>query len=95
MVLESFKDAYKKRKYPDDIMFHSDQGGQYDSTKFRRYLRVKRIKQSFSSPGCPHDNAVVEAFFRTLKAEEIYHHFYQTANELYASVVEYIEFFQQ
>ena len=42
-------------------------------------------------PSC-HDNAVVEAFFRTLKAEEIFRHFYQTADELYASVAEYIGF---
>ena len=52
-----------------------------------------RVKQSFSNPGCSHDNAVVEAFFRTLKAEGIFHHFYQAADELYASVAEYIEFF--
>ena len=51
------------------------------------------MKQSFSNPGSPHDNAVAESFFRTLKAEEIYHHFYQTADELYASVAEYIDFF--
>jgi putative transposase len=31
--------------------------------------------------------------FRTLKAEEIYHNFYQTVDELYASIAEYIEFF--
>ncbi|HUM60910.1 MAG TPA: IS3 family transposase [Clostridia bacterium] len=93
MVLEAFKDAYKKRRYPNDLIFHSDQGSQYTSYKFRKYLRDKRVKQSFSNPGSPHDNAVAESFFRTLKAEEIYHHFYQTADELYQSIAEYIEFF--
>ena len=93
MVLDAFKNAYKKRGYPDSLTFHSDQGGQYISYNFRKYLRDRRVKQSFSNPGSPHDNAVAESFFRTLKAEEIYHHFYQTADELYASVAEYIEFF--
>lgn len=51
------------------------------------------MKQSFSNPGCPHDNAVGESFFRTLEAEEIYHHFYHTSEELYESVGKYIEFF--
>ena len=93
MVLDAFKNAYKKRGCPDELTFHSDQGGQYISYDFRKYLRDRRVKQSFSNPGSPHDNAVAESFFRTLKAEEIYHHFYQTTDELYASVAEYIEFF--
>ncbi len=95
MVLEAFKDAYKKRNKPDNLMFHSDQGSQYCSIAFRKYLKDRRVKQSFSNPGSPHDNAVVESFFRSLKAEEIYHHFYQTTDELYSSVAEYIEFFNQ
>jgi transposase InsO family protein/transposase-like protein len=93
MVLDTFKDAYEKRRQPDGLMFHSDQGGQYASYQFRKYLRDRRVKQSFSNPGSPHDNAVAESFFRTLKAEEIYQHFYQTANALYNSVAEYIDFF--
>jgi len=79
--------------YSSDLIFHSDQGSAYASYKFQTYLKDKRIKQSFSNPGCPYDNAVAESFFRTLKTEEIYNHFYQTADELYASIAEYIEFF--
>lgn len=93
MVLAAFKDAYKSRNCPFDLTFHSDQGGQYISYDFRKYLRSKRINQSFSNPGSPHDNAVAESFFRTIKAEETRQHFYYTSDELKSSVAEYIGFF--
>jgi putative transposase len=36
---------------------------------------------------------VAESLFRTIKSEEIYSRFYKTADELFDSVAEYIEFF--
>ena len=56
-------------------------------------LRTLRVKQSFSAPVCPYDNAVAEAFFRTLKAEEASRHQYRSELELRTSVGEYINFF--
>lgn len=93
IVVDTFKSAFKKRNCPTDLLFHSDQGGQYGSYEFRQLLRDKRIEQSFSNPGCPYDNAVAESFFRSLKAEETSTKYYSTLNELRASVAEYIRFF--
>ena len=39
------------------------------------------------------DNAVAESFFKTLKAELVYHHKYETINQAELSVFEYIETF--
>lgn len=91
MVLETFKSAYENRK-PIDLIFHSDQGSQYISWDFKSHLRSKRIKKSFSNPGCSYDNAIVESFFHALKTEEIYNNFYQTTDELLESISEYINF---
>ena len=93
IILSTFENAFQVRDYPENLTFHSDQGGQYTSQAFKKYLRYRRINQSFSNPGCPYDNAVAESFFRTIKAEEIHRQFYQTADDLYASIDEYIEFF--
>lgn len=49
--------------------------------------------QSFSEPGCPHDNAVAESFFRRFKAEEVYQQYYKTYEQMASSVKEYISFF--
>lgn len=93
MVLETFKKAYENRNCPTDLMFHSDQGGQYISCDFKRYLRKRRVKLSYSNPGSPYDNAVAESFFRTLKAEETSCKLFLTNEELIASIDEYISFF--
>lgn len=34
--------------------------------------KALKIKQSFSNPGNPYDNAVMESFFATLKREEVH-----------------------
>lgn len=93
IVIDSFIEAYEKRNCPADLLFHSDQGSQYSSFAFRKLLRKKKIRQSFSNPGCPYDNAVAESFFRTLKTEEVSQTFYATLEQLKASIDEYIRFF--
>ena len=51
------------------------------------------VKQSFSNPGSPLDNAVAESFFACMKREELSHHYYNTMKELDQAVSEYIEFY--
>lgn len=84
--------AYKLRK-PTDLLFHSDQGANYTSRTFRAYLKELGIKSSFSGPGQPHDNAVMESFNKTLKHEEYYVKFYRSERELKDSINEYIKFY--
>ena len=51
------------------------------------------MKQSFSKSGCPHDNAVAEAFFSTFKREEAYRHEYSSEADFRKSVDAYIDFY--
>ena len=86
--------AYKLRN-PTDLLllFHSDQGANYTSRTFRTYLKELGIKSSFSNPGEPHDNAVMESFNTTLKKEEFYVRHYRSERDLKNSIKEYIEFY--
>ena len=95
LVMKAFDGAYAKRTATSDLMFHSDQGVQYTSYVFREYLRELHIKQSFSAPGNPYDNAVCESFFKTMKKEAIYHHVYETMDELCATLENYINFYNE
>jgi transposase InsO family protein len=74
-------------------MFHSDQGSQFTSTKFKKPLRKHKVEQSLSNAGTPYDNAVVESFFASLKRDEIYQNIYDDINNLNPAVEEYINFF--
>lgn len=62
-VQSIFNSAFENRGRPENLIFHSDQGTQYTAFVFRKHLRDLKIKQSFSNPGTPLDNAVVESFF--------------------------------
>ena len=43
----------------------------------------------------PYDNAVCESFFHTLKKEAIYHHLYETPEDLSATMDAYIMFYNE
>jgi transposase InsO family protein len=51
------------------LLHHSDRGCQYGSTQFRRALQLRGITQSMSRTANCYDNAAMESFWATLKAE--------------------------
>ncbi len=71
LVVKALDLAYQQRGCPKDIMFHSDQGSQYASRKFRQRLWQYQIRQSMSRRGICWDNAPMERLFRSLKSEWI------------------------
>ena len=95
LTIKAFMDAYKLRNQPQNLLFHSDQGYQYTSYVFRQILKGYHVEQSFSTPGHPHDNAVLETFFSAFKKEQVSQNVYRTKEELEASVAEYIEFYNE
>jgi len=58
-----------KQPNTEALLFHSDQGVQYDASVFKQTLALHGITQSMSRRGNCWDNAVQERFFRTLKSE--------------------------
>lgn len=71
LAVKALDMAYEQRGRPHSIMFHSDQGCQYGSRKFRQRLWRYRMTQSMSSRGNCWDNAPMERVFRSLKSEWI------------------------
>lgn len=70
LVIAALTQALVTRKYTrGQLMFHSDQGCQYTSLEFCRFLRERDIVQSMSRRGQCWDNSPNESFFRTLKGE--------------------------
>lgn len=93
LVTEVFESAYKSRSCPNGLLFHSDQGTQYTAFNFCRKLREYGVTQSFSAPGNPYDNAVIESFFASIKKEDFRKNFYKTEAEFKIAVSKYIDFY--
>ena len=69
LVINALENAYQQSGKPKGLMFHSDQGSQYTSLRFRQLLWRYRIKQSMGRRGNCRDNAPMERVFRSLKTE--------------------------
>lgn len=62
----------KNKSIPEGTIFHSDQGGIYNSLVFQKFLEENNFIQSMSRKGTPIDNSPMESFFGTLKSELLY-----------------------
>ena len=83
--------AVNKRKPIEGMIFHSDRGVQYASSKTRNLIASYKIKQSMSRKGNCWDNAVAESFFKTLKTEMIYGFKQISKEKMRTELFEYIE----
>ena len=93
LVERALKNALMDRKVESGIIFHSDQGIQYASERFRSLLKANGFIQSMSRRGNCYDNAITETFFHTLKTELTSRTKYRTREEARRSIFEYIEIF--
>lgn len=89
-IADVFKRAYNDRGEPQNLLFHADQGTEFTEFLFKQWARTRGIILSYSAPGVPIDNAVSESFFATVKKEEIQHRNYESEEELFAKLNEYI-----
>ena len=93
LTKSTVKTAYEKRKPTDKLLFHSDQGSNYTSNEFRKYLKSLHVTQSFSNPGMPYDNSVMESFFGNFKREALYRYHFKTEKDFFESIKNYIIFY--
>ena len=68
------------------MLLHSDRGSQYTSKAFIEFCENHGVIQSMSKPGYPYDNAIMERYFNTLKAEYLNLHEFNDEAALYAGV---------
>ncbi|NQY66796.1 MAG: IS3 family transposase [Flavobacteriales bacterium] len=85
--------ALRKRGYPKGVMFHTDRGIEYLAKDFQKMLKRWGFKHSLNRLGYCTDNAFMESFFHSLKAELIRGNKYQRVQELYKALSEYINKF--
>lgn len=87
--------AFEQNKNLDGLIFHSDQGWQYQHTEYQKRLKNKGILQSMSRKGNSLDNGMMENFFGLLKTEMFYEqeNKYKTINDLIIAIKEYIDYY--
>lgn len=98
LVLEALQMAIQQRR-PQDVIHHSDHGGQYTSIAFGHRCREAGIRPSMGSVGdcgvyperSRRDNALCESFFATLECELLDRTSFRTPAEARPAVFQFIE----
>ena len=75
------------------LLHHSDQGVQYASSSYQHLLARQDITPSMSRKANPYDNAHMESFWATLKAEALSHRTFATRTEARLAIFDYVETF--
>nr|WP_244108925.1 IS3 family transposase [Burkholderia anthina] len=93
LVGNMLKKALVKLTPLDAPLLHSDQGWQYQMPAYRRQLAARGLTQSMSRKGNCLDNAAMESFFGTLKAEFFYLNKFASVEQLRDGLRRYIHYY--
>ena len=93
LVEKAWQMALLNRHPLPQLLHHSDRGSQYTSEAYQKLLRTYGITVSMSGTGNCYDNAMMESFFSTLRAELTDLERFPTRQAARAAVFEFIEVF--
>lgn len=85
--------ALRRRDIPNTLIHHTDRGSQYTADEYLALLTAYDIQVSMSGKGDPYDNAMIESFFSTLRAELTDLHQFQTRRRARTALFDFIEVF--
>jgi len=91
LACDALQMALWRRKRPENVIVHTDRGGQYCSTDYQSLLKRHNLWGSMSAKGCCYDNACAESFFHSLKVECIHGEDFASREIMRTAVFNYIE----
>ncbi len=95
LTSEALRHSVRKRPPTTGLMFHSDRGIEYAAFDYRHELARLGILQSMNRPGKMNDNAHMESFFHSMKAEDLHGRRFDNDEQLRQALRSYIEFYNQ
>jgi putative transposase len=91
LCLAALRRGIEERRPGPGLIHHSDRGVQYACDAYRSLLAEHGIAASMSAKGYCYDNAFMESWFKTLKAEEVYLTEYEAIEDVLENVPRFIE----
>ena len=95
LVTDALRMALTQRDIAEapELIHHTDRGSQYTADDYLALLKAHGIQVSMSDKGNPYDNAMMESFFSTLRAELTDLERFPTRQVARTAVFEFIEVF--
>ena len=93
LAIRALTMAIALRRPPKDCIHHTDRGSRYCSHDHQKILRQHGFLASMSGKKNCYDNAAVETFFKTIKAEMIWRRSWPTRRSAELALFGYIKGF--
>ncbi|HCG4536088.1 IS3 family transposase [Ureibacillus chungkukjangi] len=74
-------------------LFHTDRGSEFDNQLIAEATAAFGIQRSLSTKGCPYDNAVAEATYKSFKIEFVYQRTFLSLEQLELELRDYVHWF--
>jgi len=74
-------------------LFHTDRGSEFDNKLMTEATETFGIQRSLRAKGCPYDNAVAEATYKSFKVEFVYQRTFLTQEQLELELWDYVNWF--
>jgi len=95
LTLAALSHAVVNRHPRPGLIFHTDRGIEYAAFEYRDELARLGIIQSMNRPGKMNDNAHMESFFHSMKAEDLHGRRFDDDDQLRQVIRGYIAFYNQ
>ena len=95
LTLEALNGAVHGRQPGRGLVFHTDRGTEYAAGAFKERLAELGFTQSMNRPGKVTDNAFIESFFHSMKAEVFHGYRFNEDREVCSVLKDYLPFYNQ
>jgi transposase InsO family protein len=93
LTLKALNRAVRRRRPRAGLIFHTDRGIEYAADAFKARLAELGITQSMNRPGKVTDNAYIESFFHSMKADIVHGLTFTEDREIERAVRAYVPFY--
>lgn len=93
LTLDALSDAFSKMTPAPGWIHHTDRGSQYLSDDYVKRVLAAGGRISCSNKASPEENAFMESFFKTLKAEEVWLEDYENFGQADQSINKFIDYY--
>jgi putative transposase len=95
LTLSALNHAVNNRRPTPGLIFHTDRGIEYAAGAFTQRLAQLGFTQSMNRPGKVTDNAFVESFFHSMKAEAFHGNRFDQDEEVVGVLRSYLPFYNR
>lgn len=95
LTIKALNRAVQSRRPKPGLIFHTDRGVEYAALRFKQRAEELGIVQSMNRPGKITDNAFIESFFHSMKADIYHGRRFEQDEQMRSALKDYLPFYNR